>query len=368
MDNQAFGSKVEEELHGWKKREEHFSHLFSLSPGIEKVILAEKLKWYDRTALKFRDTKDLNERFALNLLKQERKKIAKQLYPNPIMRALQRFFLRPAKQRKEVSNEGRTIDESCRRLNDQVRQAGLPNLSLSVREQVMQGQPRFRLFTSSYLSKDERVDYELSVAKNPSGIYELRGYKVGLYMEGQPGEKREHYFSLNRGNEFNSRQAYNLLAGRSVQNESGWFQLDMTDKHPDGSYRMKVFNPGYGFDLEKNVKLLLGNDGFAKEETKKLLEDLKNGERVAVVFQENGLKKQLSIEANPQFNTLNIYNETGNKASLRSVLGISTPEPAKLSMSEKQQYEFNQIPKKAIRIKNNGLSFFALVILIQGLA
>ncbi|HRN47511.1 MAG TPA: hypothetical protein PLS00_00105 [Niabella sp.] len=351
MDDQAFECEVETELHRWKKREAHFSHLFSLSPAMEKVILIEKLKWYDRTAMKFRGTKDMNERFALNLLKQERRQIARQLYPNPVFRVLQRLFWIPAKQRIQITGEGKAIDESCQRLNDQTRQLGFPDLSLSIRQLVSQGYPRFKLHTSSYLNKDERLDYELSVVKNHSGIYELRGYKASLYSEDQPGGKKEYYFSLSSGHEFNSRQAYNLLSGRSVQQQGVWRQLDFTDKHPDGSYRMKAFHPGYGFDLEKNVKLLLGRGGVDNEETKKLLEDLKNGEQVAVVLRKNGMEKYLFIEANPQFTALNIYNETHNKISLRSAIGNSLPKPTKLSTSEKQRHELYEVPKKEIRIR-----------------
>ena len=62
--------------------------LFSFSLSSNRALLKEKLEYYERIAARYRGTQDQEERFALRMLRQERNRIEKQLYPNPLIRLL----------------------------------------------------------------------------------------------------------------------------------------------------------------------------------------------------------------------------------------------------------------------------------------
>jgi len=75
--NNSLVNRVEAELNQWRSREERFSKLFSFSLSNNRALLKEKLDYYDRIAAKYKGTQDLDERFALRVLRQERNRIEK---------------------------------------------------------------------------------------------------------------------------------------------------------------------------------------------------------------------------------------------------------------------------------------------------
>ncbi len=337
MNNQLPINRVETDLNQWRSREERFSKLFSFSLSSNKALLKEKLQYYDRIAAKYKGTQDMDERFALRMLQQERSKIEKQLYPNPVIRLLRSLLVVPVKEQAVIKQNNRKTEQNSQSLHQQVRRAGFTNLAAKIDEQIKQGQQQFSLPVSYYINDKERLNHQLSFVKDQSGTYHFEGYKTNLYNESKPNEQREQYFSAKNGYEINTTESYNLLAGRAIKKNATWMQLDFNDKDANGNFRMKEFHSGYGYNLQKILQQLPLKELLNESEANKLHDALKNGNRVAVSFIKNGNEQRYYIEANPQFKSVNIYDEHGRKITLNTALGTKTLEAMKAVNNASQQ-------------------------------
>jgi hypothetical protein len=245
MNNQLPANRVETELNQWRSREDRFSKLFSFDLSSNRALLKEKLHYYDRVAAKYKGTPDVDERFALSVLNQERKRIEKQLYPNLLIRLLRRLLVAPIREQIIIRQDARQAEQNNQLLHIQMRRASFTGLSAKVEEQIKQGHQQFSVPVSYYINDKERLDHQLSFAKDQSGRYHLEGYKTNLHNEAKPSETRQQYFSMKTGYSIDTTEAYNLLAGRAIQKEGKWVQLDLNDKDPQGNFRLKEFHSDY---------------------------------------------------------------------------------------------------------------------------
>lgn len=335
--NNSLVNRVEAELNQWRSREERFSKLFSFSLSNNKALLKEKLDYYDRIAAKYKGTQDLDERFALRVLRQERNRIEKQLYPNLLIRLLRRLLVAPVKEQIAIRQDNRKTEQNSQSLHEQVRRAGFPDISTKINENINQRQPQFSVPVSYYINDKERLNHQLSFIKDQSGTYHFEGYKTNLYNESKPNEQREQYFSAKNGYEINTTESYNLLAGRAIKKNGTWMQLDFNDKDANGNFRMKEFHSGFGYNLEKVLQQLPLKELLNQSEADKLHDALKNGNRFAVSFTKNGNEQRYYIEANPQFKSVNIYDEHARKLTLNTALGTKTLEAMKAVNNASQQ-------------------------------
>nr|WP_315238638.1 hypothetical protein [uncultured Flavobacterium sp.] len=298
MNEQLPVNRVEMELKQWHSREERFSKLFNFSLSNSRSLLKEKLHHYERIGTKFKETKNLEERFALQILKQEKNKILKQLYPNLLVRLVRKLLVAPLIDQIAVHKDVKEEEKNNQSLQEQLQRIGFRDLSDKIEQQIKLGHEQFTIPVSYYINEKEKLDHELSFSKDQSGKYQFDGYKTTLQNELKRDENRSQYFKLQEGNSFDTKQAYNLLAGRAVQKEKSWIQLDLNDKDASGNHRIKEFNSGYGYDLEKAVQLPL-KELSNKNEADKLKDDLKQGNRLPVTLIKNGNEHRFYIEANP---------------------------------------------------------------------
>ncbi len=351
MNNQAIINRVETALAQWRSREERFSKLFSFSLNTNRALLKEKLNYYDRIVAKYKGTHDLEERFALKFLKQERNLIEKNLYPDLVTRLIRRLVVVPVREQIAIKQDNKRAEENSQSLHQQVQRAGFNGLSAKIEEQIKEDQQQFSIPVSYYLNDKERLDHQLLFIKDQSGLPRFEGYKTTLYDESKPGEKRQQYFSARNGYEVNATEAYNLLAGRCVQKSDTWVKLDLNDKDQKGNFRIKEFHPEYGYDLERDLRQLPLVELLIKEDTERLTKDLKSGNRVSVGFIKDGKEKRYYIEANPQFKSLNIYDEHSRKISLNTALGNKTADILKVVHKVNGQQHQTQSKKKGINTR-----------------
>lgn len=348
MNEQLLVNRVEMELKQWHSREERFSKLFNFSLSNSRSLLKEKLHHYERIGTKYKGTTNLDERFALQMLKQEKNKILKQLYPNLLVRLIRKLVVAPLIDQIAVHTDVKEAQKNNQALYDQVQRIGFKDLSNQIDHQIKQGQEQFSIPISYYINEKERLDHEVSFSKDQSGQYQFDGYKTTLQNESKPDENRSQYFKLQEGNSVDTIQAYNLLAGRAVQKEKSWIQLDLNDKDATGNHRIKEFHSGFGYDLEKAVQQLPLKESSNKNEANKLMDDLKQGNRLPVTLIKNGNEHRFYIEANPQFKSVNIYDEHSRKITLATALGNKTMETVK------QVQKTNEIQQES-HSKRNGM-------------
>ncbi|CAA9202956.1 hypothetical protein FLACOL7796_04538 [Flavobacterium collinsii] len=348
MHEQLPVNRVEMELKQWHSREERFSKLFNFSLSNNRSLLKEKLHHYERIGTKYKGTKNLDERFALQMLKQEKNKILKQLYPNLLVRLIRKLVVAPLIDQIAVHKDVKEAQKNNQALYDQVQRIGFKDLSNQIDHQIKQGQEQFNILVSYYINEKERLDHELSFSKDQSGQYQFDGYKTTLQNESKPEEHRSQYFKIQGRNSFDTIQAYNLLVGRAVQKDRSWIQLDLNDKDATGNHRIKEFHSGYGYDLEKAVQQLPLKESSNKNEANKLMDDLKQGNRLPVTLIKNGNEHRFYIEANPQFKSVNIYDGHSRKITLATALGNKTMETVK------QVQKTNEIQQES-HSKRNGM-------------
>lgn len=351
-------NRVENDLNQWRSREERFTNLFPSGIAHNKAFLIEKLNYYDTVATKYKGTFSQEERFALRILKQERDRIEKQLHPNFLLRFLRGFIL-PVKQQQVIKQIAKQTAGNEQVLKETLFKTGFENAINKLEQNMKQGQQVFSIPVSYYINEKERLDFSLSFAKDHHGQYQLESYKATLKNEHKPEESKLQNFSIEQGHTITATQAYNLLAGRAIQKEdtiegslqSAWVQLDFNDKDALGNYRMKEFHAGYGYDLKSllqqlPLKELMDNSGIEKLENA-----LKNGSRHAVTILKKGKEQKFFIEANPQFKSVNIYDEHLKKVTISSALGYKTNKSVQLVKKNNLHQETEPEKKKSLSIK-----------------
>ena len=350
MNEQLPVNRVEMELNQWRSREERFSKLFNFSLSNNRSLIKEKLHHYERIGTKYKGTKNIEERFALQILKQEKNKILKQLYPNLLVRLVRKMLVTPLIDQITVRKDAKEQEKNNQSLHEQMQRIGFRDLSVKIEEQIKQGHEQFTIPVSYYVNEKERLNHELSFSKDQSGKYQFEGYKTTLQNESKPEEDRSQYFKVQEGNPVDTTQAYNLLAGRAIQKEKSWIQLDLNDKDADGNHRIKEFHSGYGYDLEKAVQQLPLKELSNKTQADKLKDALKQGNRQSITLIKNGNEHRFYIEANPQFKSVNIYDEHSRKITLSTALGNKTMETVKQIQKNNRSQQLNHSKRNSMHI------------------
>lgn len=344
------GNRVERELDQWLKREQRFKTLFSFSLDKNKAFLQEKLRYYQSLASKYRSIATRDEKLTLRLIRQERRVLEKQLYPNLLLRSLHKMTSGIIQEAAAIRNRKRqALNES--ELKESLRKLGFPEITLRPEHK---GKQQFTLPISYYIGENQQMEVDLSVQRDRQGRYQLEGYKATLHQDGEPDKARSHYFKIDQDNPITSDQAFNLLSGRSVVVGNGqnrhWMQLDLNDRDSNGNYRIKKFYPGYGFDLEKTLRRLPIRELKYPEQTRQLLKDLSSGKRMEVTLVNGNKQQQITIEANPQYKTLNLYNEKGKGISMAEASYSRVKEKALLQ--NKAKFKIRPVvPKNGLRLR-----------------
>lgn len=311
-------NRIEMETADWNSKEERLRKLFKSSPSVEKSFSKEKLRWCESMLAKYGKAGRLEERSALQIIKNERSNLIKQVYPN---RSGQFFYkLMNLLILEKVNAKIQIRDElkNNRSLEDKLKQVGFNNAFSKAERYMKLGQTKFTVPVSYYLNEKERIDHSLSFKKDELGYYEFEGFKTRLHNHTKSSENRQHYFSADQAGSFNAAQAYDLLSGRAVLHEGSWKQFDLNDRDADANYRLKEFPESYGYNIEKALSQLPLKISDQLEFAS-LITSLKDGRREEAVILKDGAQQKVFIEANPQYRSLNIYNESLKKISLSNM-------------------------------------------------
>ncbi len=152
-------------------------------------------------------------------------------------------------------------------------------------------------------------------------IYFFNRYDLSLQNQHLSEPLKQSFYINAKQDNVTLKEGYNLLSGRAVYKElstregpkyNAWIQLDFKQTEATWNYRIKQFHSNYGFDLQKEVQKLPLKELLSPESTNNLLRSLERGNRQAVILADDSGKK-LFIEAAPQFKTLNIYDNAGQR-------------------------------------------------------
>lgn len=189
-----------------------------------------------------------------------------------------------------------------------------------------------------------RPGNQLTFSRDHTGQYQFNGFQARLWDETGQASAKQHYFELKDGMDVG--RAYQLLEGRAIQKEDRWLQLDFNDKDAQGNNRVKEFHSSFGYDLEKVLQDLPIKELRERATAYQLLDRLKQDSREAVSFLQDGKEQRYFIEANPQFKSVNIYDEHSRKITLSAALGNKTAKALKVTHKVNQQQ---------VQAKRNGM-------------
>jgi hypothetical protein len=162
----------------------------------------------------------------------------------------------------------------------------------------------------------EKVAYRLDFKKSDkTDMYFFNNYRATINID--DSEKlRTQMFYVNKNSGVTAKEAYNLLSGRAINKDlskkdgepyNAWLQLDLTEKDDKGNHLMKQYTAAYGYDVDKTLGKYPIKEAADPEQRTRILASLEKGNTVAVTFVKDGREDRMSIEANPRFKTLNLY-------------------------------------------------------------
>lgn len=186
-----------------------------------------------------------------------------------------------------------------------------------LRAKIEQKLPEFTLQHTSQYGQDAAVATLNFRKSDQTDMYFFNSYKLNVENE-YSREKTEQTFYINYGNTMTLKEAYNLMQGRAVNKDlinregegyNSWVQMDFKSPDERGNYKLNHFHQNYGFDLEAELAKHPIRELSDQQQKDQLIDSLNRGNRQAVIFEKDGKEVMHFVEANPQFKTLNVYDE-----------------------------------------------------------
>ena len=198
-------------------------------------------------------------------------------------------------------------------------------LNADLEKNIKQQPGEFKLNAVGEFGKDtskQSVNYSLDFKKSDqSDMYFLNRYKATL-TNNDPEKERSQTFYITKNTGVTAKEAFNLLNGRAVNakmaNKDGekfkaWVQLDFQEKDKHDNYKTKQFHEKYGYDLESVLNRYPIRELQNAEEKDKLMKSLEKGNLQRVTFVVDGKEEKKFMEANPQYKTVNLYDQNMQK-------------------------------------------------------
>nr|WP_199077418.1 hypothetical protein [Pedobacter sp. ASV19] len=292
---EAISSRIENDLADWTNTERHYKKMFGDDVVHSKEFKKMKLAHFEVMELKYKGIASPLEQGALRIAREKRREQEQLLYPNLFTRMLYRAA-RSLLDSPRAVQQHKATEAQGNELKKQLEAKGLGQILSQVDQQIRQGNRDIAIPVTYYVNEGERMDYQVQLRRNAGGGYDLEDIKARLTTEKPGPHKGEISLLKNNLENITVHQAYNLLAGRSVEVKDTWLQLDFNDKDALGNFRTKVFPPGFGFDIEQLLserKLKELKDPWEKQ---KIVDALKNGDPVKAT--EVGKPKEVTLEAN----------------------------------------------------------------------
>lgn len=204
----------------------------------------------------------------------------------------------------------------------------IPSFSLGITTQMRPAESK-----DPGSDRTENLNYKINFNRSKeSDVYFLNDYQVKLTRKNDP-IVREQTFDLARDHRITAVQAYKLLSGLSLEKEvflktnTGemeqgnpqpqktpvWLKLnlDVTDAY--GNHPLRVFRPEYGYDLVKTLAKFPIKDIESPDKLQNVLNTLRAGNYYHTDLMIGKKAVPVSIAANPQMKTLDIYDKNMNE-------------------------------------------------------
>jgi hypothetical protein len=268
----------------WKARFEKLFTSMGIHPG--QAFQKELLKNYKKILSAKVGNMTPEERLTRKMVKEEYKKLNRNVYPNPVIRYTKNLLGIAISGIKSIPLLFK-VDTARIIANNSIEKLGLDNIKIG-----SSGSLKSQYIESS--ETGERVNFKLKYKIGNTGKPELSGYDVKLINA--QGKSEKIFIDVNVP--INKYQVRELLSGRSVNIEGNkWLMTDKNDRDAEGNLSIKEVNIT-NFNLNEELSKI---PGITKDIAK--LEELRigiaNGKRVEIQLTSGSMPRHISIEANP---------------------------------------------------------------------
>lgn len=236
-------------------------------------------------------------------------------------------------------------------VKDNFKYLGMPEHLGADFEKAIKDQPETVTLTARIEHYNSNLDMTLHLKKGNEDMYFLNKYDATL-SNGQPDQDKTQAFYLDNGRGITAKEAFNMLEGRAVFKElrtkekepyQAWLQIDFeSPKNENNNYSLHKYGANYGYDLEKSLTRFNIKDLENPEAKEKLIKSLEKGNLQQVTTEKDGQASKHYISANPQYKTINVYNENQKLIRREGLLKTNpgdTKKDQKNGKTEKQATE-----------------------------
>lgn len=284
----------------WKNWEERQKGLESISgTGHENNRVMQQLKYdFLRQGLyRLSVNPSEKEQLYLHVIRSVTDKLEKQLYPNPIIRALHRLKALVFDKPVHLKNFDKQKAENMEQLTGQLKTSGFASFTGKLDNYLDYERPNISIPMTTQLSGKDSMDIALKLERDQTGQYRYTEYQASLYRDGE----LQRSYTFPAESRVTATEAAGLLEGRPVsksyQTADGsisqkWVQLDLKGSEP----KLMEFHADYGYDLKKELLAAaagLGVDGLGRD---KIVKDLEAGKLISMEVPGKG---RYHLHANP---------------------------------------------------------------------
>ena len=159
----------------------------------------------------------------------------------------------------------------------------------------------------------DRMSYDLNFKQGKNELYYFNSFTARI--DSPLFVAREQAFYLDKGKGFTAKEAYNLLAGRSVlktlESKEGnrykaFIQMDFAgERKPNGNYPVKSYHQNYGFNVSEAIRPLPIRFSSI-EDRDKLVKSLEKGNLQKVQMDDG---QTLYAKTSPASKSVRLYDE-----------------------------------------------------------
>ena len=236
-------------------------------------------------------------------------------------------------------------------LKDQLKYTGFgETFDAELRENIMKGDKDFKIMHTGIMNNGlpnkDTLTVELNFKRSEqTDMYFFNSYHVNLQKEeNKPGLEQTFYINKDSAS-ITMKEAYNLMEGRSVnkdlKNKEGesyncWLKIDFKQSD-NGNFKLNQYHQNYGYDLEASLAKHSIKELNTPQYKEDLLNSLKKGNLQSATFVVSGVESKMFVEANPQFKTVNVYDENLQRINHRESKEEKKAESQKESVSKDQK-------------------------------
>lgn len=283
-------NRAEQLWKNWEETRQGLERLAGADGGNDRTIRKLKYDFLRHGLYRLSVGPSEKEQLYLHVIRSVTAKLEKQLYPNPVVRALHRLKALVYDRPVHLKRFERQRSENLEQLAGQLKSAGFASFTGRLESYLDYERPIVTIPMAAQLPDRGSVDIEVKMERDRTGHYTFTGYRSELYRDGQ----LQQGYTFPAGSGITATEAAGLLQGRAVSKnyptvdggtERKWVQLDFRDSTP----KLVEYQADYGYDLKKELTVAangLGIDGLGREKT---IRELEAGRMVTVEIPGKGL-------------------------------------------------------------------------------